>query len=754
MSCIRQNGVLVLCLWWWTTHQATGSADFQIVLGDEKFSLDYADRKLADGGGVELTGAFFLPKDGKVYAGNLEVKSRAADARRRSISQIYQWGTIGVTFNPEGSRLGIVVDVGVDEAADTLVGLSVQLMALQLDGKPKGKSNSFYFFGGPTTMAHNVGGLGTVTVADGAASMIFYIEDMERPLAFGLGVPTGKDNGFLCPVLMYTGRHPMLMNKWPFIARPIAPGAKDTFKASIRVAPAGTDAGSLTADLARSFAETYPYKCKWQDRRPIGRIIMCSSAMGCAGNPRGWFNDRQLDISSKEGLAKFGARIFAYASNAVTICKDMNAQGVIVWDIEGQEFPHPVSYIGDPRALPDIAPEMDAVADEFFMKFRAAGLLTGITIRPSRIARAAYATPTSGKVGAALACDGSGAYFEVPHSPALEPERLTLEAWIRPAEMPAEGDRRRWIVNKNGNEWADGHYALVAADDRVMACLNIGGGQNNYNTVTSPKRSLRVDTWHHLAMTYDGVLRLYLDGMLVGSTPINKPRKAGKSALSIGRRQDGYNYFAGAIDEVRVYGRVLSPEEIKAHCESASGVPDVKAEDGLAGYWGFDDLKARSSSPGKGRWQHVDVKDPTAEMSDKIAYAKKRWGCRLFYMDSNIRWRDDPFVIPGAQGYSATVEPLEKLSADHPDVLILPEWEDLRTYSLAAPYSSLSVDGLTSPQSYVLRAYPQAFLVNLPFGKKSEDTINSLRAAVRRGDIMLFDGWWNNPENEDVKKLY
>jgi hypothetical protein len=64
----------------------------------------------------------------------------------------------------------------------------------------------------------------------------------------------------------------------------------------------------------------------------------------------------------------------------------MNAQGVIVWDIEGQEFAHPESsYVGDPVLLFRIAPEMELFADEFFRMFVSHGLRTGICVRPQEI---------------------------------------------------------------------------------------------------------------------------------------------------------------------------------------------------------------------------------------------------------------------------------------------------------------------------------------------------------------------------------
>ncbi|MCG3150732.1 MAG: hypothetical protein PCFJNLEI_04233 [Verrucomicrobiae bacterium] len=123
----------------------------------------------------------------------------------------------------------------------------------------------------------------------------------------------------------------------------------------------------------------------WPDRRPIGTDFLCSPALGFPANPRGWFNDPKLCVTNDAGRAEFRQRLFARADEVIKYCRAMNAQGVIIWDLEGQEFPHAVSYIGDPRALGKLAPEMDAVADELFKKYRAAGLRVGLTVRPTRI---------------------------------------------------------------------------------------------------------------------------------------------------------------------------------------------------------------------------------------------------------------------------------------------------------------------------------------------------------------------------------
>jgi len=189
-----------------------------------------------------------------------------------------------------------------------------------------------------------------------------------------------------------------------------------------------------------------------------------------------------------------------------------------------------------------------------------------------------------GRVGKALA----GSWVDVPHSPALEPARITVEAWVYLDAYSGGPDNRRWLVSKNVNERDPGHYALVIAGRAASAYLNIGGGQRNFHQAGGTTDLLTLRKWHHLAMTYDGsVLRMYFDGAPVGSKTINKERMPGNGAVSIGRRGDGHRYFTeGCIDEVRIYGRALSASEIRAHFVAPAGAwPRDKA---IVKYWSFD----------------------------------------------------------------------------------------------------------------------------------------------------------------------
>ena len=90
--------------------------------------------------------------------------------------------------------------------------------------------------------------------------------------------------------------------------------------------------------------------------------------------------------------------------------------------------------------------------------------------------------------------------------------------------------------------------------------LDIGGEQNA--TGTSP---LPVGTWSHLATTWDGsTLRLYVNGAQVAARTVAGPLATSTRPLSIGGNGIWGEYFAGAIDELRLYDHALTAAEIQA----------------------------------------------------------------------------------------------------------------------------------------------------------------------------------------------
>jgi hypothetical protein len=334
----------------------------------------------------------------------------------------------------------------------------------------------------------------------------------------------------------------------------IEPGQTRELKLSLRVGKPGGGLPELAPDHLERFRKKHPPILNWTDRRPIGRVFMSSvhQQHKSATNPRGWFNEPKIDITTEAGLQAFRKRLQDRARGTVNITKKVGGQGVIVWDLEGQEFPHATSYIGDPRVLKEFAPEMDQFADEFFKVMVDGGIRVGVCIRPS--------IPT-----------------------------------------------------------------------------------------------------------------------------IHEPGEPGQR----------------------------------------------KARQGNLGF---------------------DIVD---NLSDKIEYAKKRWGCTLFYMDTNVEWYRDR--AGKMQSRLLLPERIHELARRHPDVLIVPEFARPSYFGAVAVYGELREHGFghiagTSPD--IIELYPDAFRVVSIHEGKIQERWDELVRNVKRGDVLFFDAWYDPPVNRTVEAIY
>jgi glucose/arabinose dehydrogenase/PKD repeat protein len=174
---------------------------------------------------------------------------------------------------------------------------------------------------------------------------------------------------------------------------------------------------------------------------------------------------------------------------------------------------------------------------------------------------------TGGKFGSALSFNGSNASVTVPDSASLDLSAgMTLEAWVNPTVIG--GAWRTVVFKQTGGGMV---YALYANNDagRPIGQVNILGEQNAIGTAQVP-----LNTWTHLATTYDGAtLRLYVNGTQVASKPQTGNIPASTGALRIGGNSIWGEYFAGLIDEVRVYSRALTAGEIQTDMATPIGAP-------------------------------------------------------------------------------------------------------------------------------------------------------------------------------------
>jgi hypothetical protein len=183
---------------------------------------------------------------------------------------------------------------------------------------------------------------------------------------------------------------------------------------------------------------------------------------------------------------------------------------------------------------------------------------------PVILAAVAFALLTEAAAAQAgmLTTTGNAGEVQVPDSPALVPANgYTIEAWFYYNPQAPGGPSNPTILRKN--TFTPSYLLRVTSTSggNLQYYANTGG---NYYVVTSTVPT-PLNSWHHIAGTHDGqIARLYLDGVLVGSTPCPGPPGFVPGALQIARGDPGSESWRGSIDEVRLWSVVKSGPEIQA----------------------------------------------------------------------------------------------------------------------------------------------------------------------------------------------
>ena len=319
------------------------------------------------------------------------------DAATHTWTYNFVWGSIRVQFAQNGNNLDMVVTT-VNAANSGIIfdGATIYPFGLNFPQLPASFNDASY-----PQLAYNTTGP-SVTVADfGRGEVVAVVPDATQPLYSGFW-PTGNGIGY-SPVISGTAPD-NLATFQPHNDRPVQPGQTSTYTVSLRFAPSGTAAGSLAADAYASWAATYPPVLNWTDRRVIGTAFLASSPTGDVSqpggypnNPRRYFNDsnaNDFDVTTAAGLAAFQAKVLAQAATNVASLKMFNAQGLITWDVEGEQYPQQTSYVCEPDEIAQAAPEMESTVrpgspyagmkldDAYFKTMTDAGFRVGVCVRP------------------------------------------------------------------------------------------------------------------------------------------------------------------------------------------------------------------------------------------------------------------------------------------------------------------------------------------------------------------------------------
>ncbi len=175
-------------------------------------------------------------------------------------------------------------------------------------------------------------------------------------------------------------------------------------------------------------------------------------------------------------------------------------------------------------------------------QFNHGTIVNEVTLTPDRF----------GNPDEAYAFGGSDDYISVPHDASLDAAtHMTIAAWIRPTITHG-----RYILKKNGA------FSLDIYPGKARALFSRQGYISTDFSIEGNSEIVE-DEWQHIAASCDeNVLKIYYNGHLEKAVSTGGGIKTSSNPLLIGRYSG--TSFNGAIDEIRVYRRTLSENEIIA----------------------------------------------------------------------------------------------------------------------------------------------------------------------------------------------
>jgi hypothetical protein len=174
-----------------------------------------------------------------------------------------------------------------------------------------------------------------------------------------------------------------------------------------------------------------------------------------------------------------------------------------------------------------------------------------------------------GRVGRALRFDGMDDYVDCGNAAGLAPEKLTVAFWVF-----VEGRTSyQYVLGKSRDMFSEQDYTFSTGGDGK---LEVAFAQDASKRVTvRSKEQMALGQWVYVTGTRDGAAAsLYLNGQLEGSAAYSFAVTNKGQSLRIGSigmpEPEWAGFFKGKLDDVRIYDKVLSAEEIQELYEQVS----------------------------------------------------------------------------------------------------------------------------------------------------------------------------------------
>jgi hypothetical protein len=261
----------------------------------------------------------------------------------------------------------------------------------------------------------------------------------------------------------------------------------------------------------------------------------------------------------------------------------------------------------------------------------------------------------AGMVGSAFKFDGTNAYVQITDASALRPTNLTVEAWVNFSGLDSAtlgtapaGDQ--YIVFKqNSLSYNFEGYSLekyrLSKGDVFMFTIGSASGQE---IMLVSQTVVKTSVWYHVAAVRgSNYLQLYVNGQPEAQTNVSFAQNYGTLPLYFGTSGQTYwdGKFKGSLDEVSLYNRALSSNEVAA-IYAAGSAGKCKVASGLT-------ITAQPQSQ-------------TVSGGSGVSFAVTATGTAPM----GYQWRYNGAKLAGASGTSLTLSGVQLANAGNYDVVL------------------------------------------------------------------------------------
>ncbi len=169
-----------------------------------------------------------------------------------------------------------------------------------------------------------------------------------------------------------------------------------------------------------------------------------------------------------------------------------------------------------------------------------------------------------GQYGNAAYFNGTNQYFSGT-GPVLDGQSFTFSAWLW-RDSDATGERIYFSQGSFNGQHRNLHLRVYENGQMRFGFLS--------NDVDAPSGTFAMNQWNHVVLTYDADTnerKIYLNGGAAKASDTSVSDFTGNTDLNIGRWIFDSQYWKGRIDDLKIYNRALTQDEVTDIAEGGAG---------------------------------------------------------------------------------------------------------------------------------------------------------------------------------------